>query len=181
MAKAQERLLNKRAMALQKRDASLKKIQVRLPVSVYVCWSHASAAAWAWHPAHASFKKDLYHSFHSYNFTRHTENRSWAPFPRQSWSSTRTMVRAALLCLQRFVFTFVCSYLCVHMDLPTHTSRIPPPGIKQLYKRLHECHEKLKKYSHVNKKALDQYVSFSEQREELLKRKARGLGVDVYV
>lgn len=29
VGKAQERLLNKRAMALQKRDASLKKIQVR--------------------------------------------------------------------------------------------------------------------------------------------------------
>lgn len=31
--------------------------------------------------------------------------------------------------------------------------------------------ESLKKYSHVNKKALDQYVSFSEQRETLLVRK----------
>jgi structural maintenance of chromosome 3 (chondroitin sulfate proteoglycan 6) len=36
-------------------------------------------------------------------------------------------------------------------------------SIKQLYKHLHECNEKLKKYSHVNKKALDQYVNFSEQ------------------
>lgn len=31
--------------------------------------------------------------------------------------------------------------------------------------------KKLKKYSHVNKKAYDQYVNFSEQRESLLKRK----------
>jgi structural maintenance of chromosome 3 (chondroitin sulfate proteoglycan 6) len=44
-------------------------------------------------------------------------------------------------------------------------------SIKQLYKHLHECNEKLKKYSHVNKKALDQYVNFSEQRAELLQRK----------
>ena len=29
----------------------------------------------------------------------------------------------------------------------------------------------MKKYSHVNKKALDQYISFSEQKEKLLKRK----------
>ena len=29
----------------------------------------------------------------------------------------------------------------------------------------------LTKYSHVNKKALDQYVNFSEQREALLERK----------
>jgi structural maintenance of chromosome 3 (chondroitin sulfate proteoglycan 6) len=44
-------------------------------------------------------------------------------------------------------------------------------GIKQLYKQLHDCNEKLKKYSHVNKKALDQYINFSDQRTELLQRK----------
>jgi structural maintenance of chromosome 3 (chondroitin sulfate proteoglycan 6) len=37
---------------------------------------------------------------------------------------------------------------------------------------LHKCNEELKKYSHVNKKALDQYVNFTEQREELHKRQA---------
>lgn len=57
-----------------------------------------------------------------------------------------------------------------------HYHPLQPTGIKQLYKRLHECHEQLKKYGHVNKKALDQYVSFSEQREELLKRKVRMWG-----
>ncbi len=87
VAKGQEKLLNKRSMALQKRDASLKKIQElgSLPAA----------------------ELELYKAL----------------------------------------------------------------GIKQLYKRLHECHDALKKYSHVNKKALDQYVNFSEQREELLKRK----------
>lgn len=44
-------------------------------------------------------------------------------------------------------------------------------GIKQLVKNLKKANEDLKKYSHVNKKALDQYVNFSEQREDLLKRK----------
>jgi len=38
-------------------------------------------------------------------------------------------------------------------------------------KRLDECNQQLKKYSHVNKKALDQFVSFSEQKEKLLGRK----------
>ena len=38
-------------------------------------------------------------------------------------------------------------------------------------KRLDECNQELKKYSHVNKKALDQFVSFSEQKEKLLARK----------
>ena len=38
-------------------------------------------------------------------------------------------------------------------------------------KRLDECNKELKKYSHVNKKALDQFVSFSEQKEKLLARK----------
>ncbi|RLN90152.1 hypothetical protein BBJ28_00015127 [Nothophytophthora sp. Chile5] len=39
--------------------------------------------------------------------------------------------------------------------------------IKQFNRR----NEKLKKYNHVNKKALDQYVSFNEQRATLLERK----------
>ena len=32
------------------------------------------------------------------------------------------------------------------------------------------CNGELKKYSHVNKKALDQYVNFSEQKEKLISR-----------
>ncbi len=42
---------------------------------------------------------------------------------------------------------------------------------KRLMKKLNAANENLKKFSHVNKKALDQYVSFSEQRETILKRK----------
>ncbi|CAN0523618.1 unnamed protein product, partial [Ectocarpus sp. 12 AP-2014] len=42
---------------------------------------------------------------------------------------------------------------------------------KKLMKKLNAANESLKKFSHVNKKALDQYVSFSEQRETILKRK----------
>lgn len=44
-------------------------------------------------------------------------------------------------------------------------------GISALMKKLETANKKLKKYSHVNKKAFDQYVNFSEQRESLLKRK----------
>lgn len=36
---------------------------------------------------------------------------------------------------------------------------------------LHKTNEGLKKYSHVNKKALDQYVTFTEQRTQLAERK----------
>jgi len=43
--------------------------------------------------------------------------------------------------------------------------------VKTLWKKLHHCNEELKKYSHVNKKALDQFVNFSEQKEKLMKRK----------
>lgn len=43
---------------------------------------------------------------------------------------------------------------------------------KDLYQRLQSCTEQLKKYGHVNKKALDQFVSFSDQREQLVQRKA---------
>ncbi|XP_050229929.1 structural maintenance of chromosomes protein 3 [Mercurialis annua] len=45
-------------------------------------------------------------------------------------------------------------------------------SIKELNKMLHRCNEQLQQFSHVNKKALDQYVNFTEQREELQKRQA---------
>jgi len=41
----------------------------------------------------------------------------------------------------------------------------------QLFHKLEECNTELKKYSHVNKKALDQFVNFSDQKEKLIKRK----------
>lgn len=37
---------------------------------------------------------------------------------------------------------------------------------------LYECNEQLKQFSHVNQKALDQYVNFTEQREQLQRRRA---------
>jgi structural maintenance of chromosome 3 (chondroitin sulfate proteoglycan 6) len=42
---------------------------------------------------------------------------------------------------------------------------------KQLLKKLQSVNEGLKKYSSVNKKALDQYVSFNEQRSTLILRR----------
>lgn len=45
-------------------------------------------------------------------------------------------------------------------------------NVKELYKMLHNCNEQLQQFSHVNKKALDQYVNFTEQREELQRRQA---------
>ncbi|GFS26293.1 structural maintenance of chromosomes protein [Elysia marginata] len=44
-------------------------------------------------------------------------------------------------------------------------------SLKQLFKKLESCNQQLKRYSHVNKKALDQFVNFSEQKEKLMKRK----------
>ncbi|KAF4526025.1 hypothetical protein B566_EDAN000818 [Ephemera danica] len=41
---------------------------------------------------------------------------------------------------------------------------------KSLFKEMEKANQHLKKYSHVNKKALDQFMSFSEQREKLVKR-----------
>lgn len=43
-------------------------------------------------------------------------------------------------------------------------------NLKELHRLLHRCNEGLKKFSHVNKKALDQYASFTEQRQEMQKR-----------
>ena len=36
---------------------------------------------------------------------------------------------------------------------------------------MHKVHESLKKYSHVNKKAFEQYSNFTKQREQLDERK----------
>eukprot|EP00850_Spirogloea_muscicola_P019286 SM000187S03903 [mRNA] locus=s187:97887:106614:- [translate_table: standard] len=44
--------------------------------------------------------------------------------------------------------------------------------LKELHKMLHKCNEHLKSYGHVNKKALDQYMNFTDQREELRLRQA---------
>jgi len=52
-------------------------------------------------------------------------------------------------------------------ELGAHTEN----SIKELMKKLDTCNKKLKKYSHVNKKAYDQYVNFSDQRENLIERK----------
>lgn len=41
----------------------------------------------------------------------------------------------------------------------------------QLFKEMEKANSHLKKYSHVNKKALDQFMSFSDQKEKLVKRK----------
>jgi len=41
----------------------------------------------------------------------------------------------------------------------------------QIDSRLRKVNEALKKYKHVNKKAFDQYTSFTTQREQLLKRR----------
>ena len=43
---------------------------------------------------------------------------------------------------------------------------------KELWNRVQKCNSELKKYSHVNKKALEQFVQFSELKEKLLKRRA---------
>lgn len=57
-------------------------------------------------------------------------------------------------------------------SLPTDAfSKYKNMSQKQLFKQLEKANQELKKYSHVNKKALDQFISFSEQKEKLLKRK----------
>ena len=41
----------------------------------------------------------------------------------------------------------------------------------QLVKHLHKVQDSLKKFSHVNKKAFEQYNNFTKQRDQLLKRR----------
>ena len=44
-------------------------------------------------------------------------------------------------------------------------------SIPSLMKKLDEINKKIRKYSHVNKKAFDQFVNFSEQRKQLIDRR----------
>lgn len=58
-----------------------------------------------------------------------------------------------------------------------HRSR----SLKDLHSRLQNANTELKKFAHVNKKALDQYVSFSDQRDELVRRKAENDGAEAKI
>lgn len=53
-------------------------------------------------------------------------------------------------------------------DLYSHYIKM---SSKSLFKELEKTNNQLKKFSHVNKKALDQFMSFSDQKEKLQKRK----------
>lgn len=56
-------------------------------------------------------------------------------------------------------------------SLPTaDIGRYQNLNLKQLEKKLTECMNELKKYENVNKKALDQFVRASGQKDELTKR-----------
>ena len=58
-------------------------------------------------------------------------------------------------------------------SLPTEAfERYRGKGTKELHRLLKGVGDDLKQYSHVNKKALEQYITFTEQREDLLKRQA---------
>jgi len=52
-------------------------------------------------------------------------------------------------------------------ELTAFTSK----SISSLMKKMEEINKKMRKYSHVNKKAFDQFVNFSEQRTQLIKRR----------
>lgn len=55
--------------------------------------------------------------------------------------------------------------------LPQVDKKYEKMSLKSLFKELEKANLHLKKYNHVNKKALDQFLSFSEQKEKLYKRK----------
>jgi len=133
VAKGQEKLLNKRSMALQKRDASLKKIQElgSLPAAELELYKTLGI-------------KQLYKRLHECN-DKLKQYRYVLPssLPPPSLPSFRLLSRLSSQTFRPLVFRLLSPSLPACLPL-----------------------------SHVNKKALDQYVNFSEQREELLQRKA---------
>ncbi|KAK8741262.1 hypothetical protein OTU49_002582, partial [Cherax quadricarinatus] len=62
-------------------------------------------------------------------------------------------------------------YKEVEKKVAEHQKKEKNLATKQLFKKLEGANMELKKYSHVNKKALDQFISFSEQKEKLVMRK----------
>ncbi|KAK9861310.1 hypothetical protein WJX84_000307, partial [Apatococcus fuscideae] len=52
---------------------------------------------------------------------------------------------------------------------------------KELHKLLQKCQSQLSKYGNVNQKALDQYVNFTEQREELKRRQTENTRGEVKI
>ena len=44
-------------------------------------------------------------------------------------------------------------------------------SMKELYFKMDQCNKDLQKLSHVNKKAMDQYLQFSEHKEKLIQRR----------
>lgn len=54
---------------------------------------------------------------------------------------------------------------------PAEMEKFSNKSISELMKTLQDVNKKLKAYSHVNKKAYDQYVNFDQQRDSLLQRK----------
>ncbi|XP_058126850.1 structural maintenance of chromosomes protein 3-like [Anopheles ziemanni] len=56
--------------------------------------------------------------------------------------------------------------------LPNVDASYQKMSLKALFRELEKANQHLKKYNHVNKKALDQFLSFSEQKEKLYTRKA---------
>jgi structural maintenance of chromosome 3 (chondroitin sulfate proteoglycan 6) len=52
-------------------------------------------------------------------------------------------------------------------SLPADVKKYTETSSAELLKKLKKTNEKLSKYAHVNKKALDQYISFTEQKDEL--------------
>lgn len=66
-----------------------------------------------------------------------------------------------------------CLFVCLHKRVKSINNSVFYIHIyifDQLFRKLEQCNTELKKYSHVNKKALDQFVNFSEQKEKLIKR-----------
>lgn len=55
--------------------------------------------------------------------------------------------------------------------LPQVDANYQKMSLKKLFNELEKANQHLKKYNHVNKKALDQFLSFSEQKEKLYSRK----------
>ena len=54
---------------------------------------------------------------------------------------------------------------------PEAYAKFTTMSTKQLFREMEKANNHLKKYSHVNKKALDQFMSFSDQKEKLVRRK----------
>ena len=92
----------------------------------------------------------------------------WESFLRMLSTNTETPMKKRCAYLPPSI---IPKYLESFWKADAQVLHSPFFPFSQLVKQLHKVNEALKRFSHVNKKAFEQYSNFTKQRDQLLQRK----------